>query len=155
MGKLKNVILGPVPIKIDNRISQKISILPTTKISTRIGNLFTGAFIKVADQLEAENMKEIPKCHCVIIGSDEFTYIIENEELGLCVNFCVFPIHKWKNKTDMQILLMIIEELSHFFWSIKDERIVCDKVLEIMKRFKGDLQLTDIYDSKWLEQNQN
>lgn len=151
MSTLKNAVCLN-SVGIDKRIQQKLIIKATAEIGERVRKLFTLTTKVVADQLEHDNVTIIT-CNCVFTNSDEVAFILDSCEMGLNVHFCVYPFHKWAALNDIKILVCLIEELVHFFWSIEDEYQASVKVHEIIKRIDQNVEITDLYSKKWLDAN--
>ena len=156
MTRLKNAI-DVESIPIDNRISSKINIMMTIDIKKHIRLLFQTAFILIAGQLADDGLLEnIPRCNCIITGSDEVVYICDDIEFaGYHINSVIYPVHRWIKMgiKDIHILQTIIEEFTHMYWNIDDEIQVCYKIFEIIKRYNPKLRMSELYDATWIKNN--
>ncbi len=153
MSTLKNAI-SLLPMQLDSRIAHKIIIKATVEIGRLIREQFKNATIAVARQLELEN-KDISICNCIFTNSNEITFVLDDDELGLNVHFLVFPIHNWSSyiNNPIKILACIIEEFAHYYWLIENEYTVCLKVHEITKQIYPNIQITDLYNQDWLDRH--
>lgn len=152
-GAIYNV---PVP-KIDERFNGKLILITTTPIPEKIGRLMEQSFWALAEQLQEEGrLKDIAKVYCIITPDGDFTIKCDGKRLAYYIsNIVVYPIQIWTDKRygDILVLTCIIEELCHCFWGIDDEVAVNYKVLEVMKRIKSDVVMSDLYNIKWMEEH--
>lgn len=138
----------------NQKLDKKISIFSTFELDPEICVLFSLAFSLLSIQLDNEKLIEIPKCNCIITDSDKITLVVEENEIGLSMNLCIFPIYKWVNNkyNKTQILTIILEELCHSILGIEDELIVKKKVLEIMRMSNEKVELNNFYSETFLKQ---
>lgn len=66
--------------------------------------------------------------------------------------FWLITIHteKVQNYEPVKILAIIVEELCHHFWSIRDERHVKYKVMEVLNQLYPKLEIDDIFNMESL-----
>jgi len=157
MGRLEGAIFDtPIPA-IDERLKGKLILATTTLIPEMIGKLMEQSFWAVAEQLQEEGkLKNISKVYCIITPDGDFTIKRAEKRLAYYIsNIVVYPVRIWLNERyeDILVLTCIIEELCHCFWGIDDEVAVNYKVLEVMKRIKADVVMSDLYNLNWMEEH--
>jgi len=156
MSRLVGAINTPGP-HIDERLVGKLHLLTTIPIQDNIRVLLSQSYRAVAEQLEKEKkLNNILNVICIITPYGDFAIQRDNEQLAYCISHLViYPIQKWidDNFNDLKILLFITEELCHTFWEIHDEVRVNYKVLEVMKHIMPELQMENLYNTKWMEEN--
>lgn len=157
MSRIEGAFLDISGPQIDERLNGKLILITTTLIPENIGRLMEQSFGAVAEQLEHENkLKDISKVYCIITPNGDFTVKRDEKELAYYINnIAVYPIQIWQNelKGDTLVLTCIIEELCHCFWGIYDEVAVNYKVLEVIKRIKPDIEMSDLYNVNWMEEH--
>lgn len=140
------------PIYIDKRFGDKLTIKATAEIGEKISELFTLSTRAIADQLESEKI-EIRKCNCIFTNQNEMKFVLDDNEWGESIHFCIYPFDRWDEFSDITILLVIIEELAHFYWSTNDEYKIALKVHEIMQRIYPNIDISLLYNKEWLDKN--
>lgn len=72
----------------------------------------------------------------VFVVDKNYTQIVSNNPgtVGLQLDCAILYAHRWRNVQfdQMMIIATILEEFCHYFWMIKDEIIVLDKVRDLL-----------------------
>lgn len=98
------------------------------------------AFSKVLVGLQTMLSKDVTIqselwAHVIFAGSPTLIFQLPSDAGGEFAPFIVYPVYIWRNRgySKEQIMLAMVEELCHCFWSIRDETRVKSKVIEFMK----------------------
>lgn len=71
--------------------------------------------------------------------------------MGHCYQLVVYYVHRWRlqNLPLNTMVVVILEELCHHFWNIRDEVRVKYKVLELYHHIDPSIEMQDLYLSGW------
>lgn len=72
-------------------------------------------------------------------------------EMGLISRLIILPLHRWRQRelSLSGMITAVLEEFSHVWYSIDDELLVEQKVLECFRHLVPTVQLADIYNPNW------
>ncbi len=98
----------------------------------------------------AERGYDLPKTRCAhvfFIGQDSITIELEENVCGIYAPIIVYPVNKWREKGMGQddIIVILLEELCHFLWEIRDEYEVKQRVLSLVRIALPEMTLDSLY----------
>lgn len=133
-------------------LKDRITLLSTCVLSEKEQIFFGKAFAALAAEID----KCPPPCNHahvnIIFADNDFVNIqVETNEMGLYVPIIIYPLHKIRaaNYTDLKFYAIIFEELAHCFWFIRDEYLVQDKVIDLLRHISPNVQKSDVYNMCW------
>ena len=154
MSVLENAMIGVQSPIVDKRLKDKISFVTTCIIPTNICELFTRAINAIADQLNEEGImpERVPSITCIFTESDTFSIRFDDNQESVCMTLCVYRLDRILVREEIKRLVIIVEELAHIIWNIKNEYKICFKVHGIIRRIIPDISITDLYNMQVAEQ---
>lgn len=160
MSTLKGALSGVVGPIIDKRLEGKLFLLTTVPIEENVRNLLTMGFWGVAEQLEEDGLlADLVRINCFVTQYGDVSIKLDDNQEGCHMALAIYPVQKWRNlqRTELQMLTCIVEELCHHYWNIEDEVRVNYKVLDIIKRIlpNSNIQMSDLYNLQWMQEQNN
>ena len=108
------------------------------------------ALILLAESLKADAV--IIDDQVSIIFTDSSDLVLRNDDspsnIAWYHQFICFYVHRWRERQfdAVQIVVTMLEELTHCFYRIADERLVKEKVTEVVRTRFPDATLQTLYD---------
>jgi len=120
---------------------------------------FESALALFADAFNS-NPKDGKLCSVCIILLSTPNFSIEMDDpavLGNTVRMLVFPLYTWRkhNLSDHAMLVCILEELCHIFFSESSEENVKSYVVDCIRQALPDVQEADVYNQNYMPDVQN
>jgi len=148
---LKDGIIGVTGPRIPDYLKDSLEVLTTCEMKNNESKAIGKGILQVACQLQSEaiDVRKILKVAVIISPYGEFTLSTKEHTQGELFNLISYPIFKWRelDYTDLMILTIVLEELCHHYWTIRDETEVKYKVAQIINRWnKTNLTASDLYD---------
>jgi len=139
--------IGP---SIPSYLTDSLEVRATCALSEFEAKQISYGFSLVAKELEREkaNVAKLLRVTAVISIDGEFTVSTEKTTAGEQICFVVYGIQKWRDSkfNNDQIVTIVLEELCHHYWAIRDEIIVKHKVTEIFQHcVKPDITINQLY----------
>lgn len=82
------------------------------------------------------------------IGEDSFTLSLPNPlTYGGYASIIIYPVSRWRAKcfSNNQMVVVMLEELCHCFYDIRDEYLVKEKVTALIRREFPNMTLNSLY----------
>lgn len=121
---------------IPESLKRRIDIHYTCELTEVECDAFSRVLIGLERMLKRDvTIKSELWTHVLFAGSPLLIFALDGDSGGGFAPFTVYPVYKWRSSkyTKEQIILCMVEELCHCFWSIRDETRVKQKVIEFMK----------------------
>lgn len=140
---------GPhIPERLKNRL------FPITTCILRQGEIsaFTLAFHALDLALASD--PSVPSglwANVLFVDRDSVTLNLDPGILGNHLPLVIYPLHRWREREldSVHMMACALEELCHHFWSIRDETLVKDKVIELIQLVFPKIERSDIFVPNW------
>lgn len=154
MSVLENAKIGVQAPIVDKRLKDRISFVTTCIIPTNICELFARSTTAIADQLEEDGitLESIPSITCIFTENDTFSIRFDDNQESVCMTLCVYRLNRILVREEVKQLVIIVEELAHTIWNIKNEYEICLKVHDIIRRIYPNVSITDLYNMEVAKQ---
>ena len=149
---LVNAVVTKCP-RIPSPLSNRLIITTTCPLLPEEIQVFNNAFCALSLALSADKSVN-PNMYINLVFTDSDTVsmsISDGDEWGYYVPMAIYPVHRWrmKNMNHIGMLACALEELCHHFWSIRDELLVQDKVIELIQTIMPNVRKSDVYNPNW------
>lgn len=136
----------PLPL-VDGRLKGSIVPFTTCELSEEIRDDFFMVTIAIAAQLQKEG-KDISSdfpINCFFIPSEHLDIELFPNEHAICMRLAVYRVACLEGARTQPVRWMLLaEELCHLIWGIRDERLINDKVLEVLQNLIPKLTTDDL-----------
>ena len=115
---------------IPESLKRRIDIHYTCELTEVECDAFSRVLIGLERMLKRDvTIKSELWTHVLFAGSPLLIFALDGDSGGGFAPFAVYPVYKWRSSkyTKEQIILCMVEELCHCFWSIRDETRVKQK----------------------------
>lgn len=137
---------GPLPL-VDGRLKGSIVPFTTCELSRGIRDDFSMVTMAIASQLQKEG-KDISSdypINCFFIPSGHLDIELLPNEHAVCMRLAVYRVASLEGARTKPVRWMLLaEELCHLIWGIRDERLINDKVLEVLQNIIPELTTDDL-----------
>lgn len=137
MGILVHNAIKGAPMATHPFFKDIIQNSTTCILDPRILQCYGTALDLLAEAIKKDSIDMSTCSVCVMFTDHEvnsFTTIPPTTQ-GVFLSLIVYQVDRWKSKqfNDTQIVLVLLEELVHYMYQIRDESLVKDKVTEIIQ----------------------
>lgn len=149
MAELIDWITTELPA-IDMRLRDRITCVASGPIPAQVRNAMTLGTMLIANQMEKDaiDFKTGLPITCVFTAKSEFGIRLDSSQVAIAVDLAVYSLEQMQPYLEsVRLYSILVEELCHLIWEIKDEVEVKYKVLEIMQSIFPNLTIDDLYSS--------
>lgn len=121
---------------IPESLKHRIDIYYTCELTEVERDAFSKVLVGLEQMLKLDiTIKPELWVHVIFVGSPNLVFTLDADAGGSFAPFIMYPVYMWRASqyTKEQIILCMVEELCHCFWSIRDENRVKQKDIQFMK----------------------
>ena len=132
---------------VDKRVDHFVRAYANCIVPIEIIKTFHEVTWAIAEELASEEKLTEPQndINCLFLKDRKAELSMEPGQLAICMCLVFYPVETLIRCANKNVLLMLLtEELCHLIWNIRDEIIVNDKVLSVLKHLDPDLTLESL-----------
>lgn len=145
------IIRGTIPMRfcpiVPTNLENQISINTIVDIERREGVQLYLA-MRAISQLMLQGVTAQGFANVYFVDTDELC-LVQNDTLngGCFLPLVIFPLHRWRalRMTDLQMLTVMLEELCHSLFLIRDELAVKHMVTKAVQQLYPNLTIQKLY----------
>ncbi len=152
--KLVNGLSGVSVPAVPASLKDRLFVATLCELSEQELFLFTQAFV-VLDMELKKHPSPVPGWFTTVVflNASRVSVELDEDQLGAYTTMIFIPMDKIRSRNASHLLIsqIIFEELAHCFWFIRDEHLVQDKVLDLLRYIYPAVRKSDVYNPNWTE----